>query len=49
MTQNTWLTIYLTTITLQGALAGFVISHLLNEIKALHARINDIYDILLER
>ena len=43
------LTIYLATLGVIGGLASFVISHLLAEIKRLHARIDDIYNILLER
>jgi hypothetical protein len=43
------LTVYLATLGVIGGLASFVISHLLTEIKRLHARIDDIYNILLER
>ena len=43
------LTVYLATLGVIGGLASFVISHLLAEIKRLHSRIDDIYNILLER
>lgn len=43
------LTIYLATIGVMGGLSAFVISHLLAEIKRLHERVDEIYNILLER
>ena len=49
MTGNDILTIYLATLTLVGGLAGYVITHLLGEIKLLNARVDEIYNILLER
>ena len=49
MNANEMLTIYLATLTLVGGLAGFVITHLLNEIKRLNMRVDEIYTLLLER
>lgn len=49
MDDGSALTVYLATLGVIGGLAGFVISHLLTEIKRLHSRIDDIYNILLER
>jgi len=43
------MTLYLATLTVMGGLSAFVISHLLTEIKRLHERVDDIYNILLER
>ena len=43
------MTLYLATITIMGGLSAFVISHLLTEIKRLHERVDDIYNILLDR
>lgn len=34
---------------MMGGLSGFVITHLLSEIKRLNARVDEIYNILLER
>ncbi len=49
MTQTDFFTFYFASLAVIGGLAGFVITHLLNEIKALHARVDEIYNILLER
>ena len=49
MNGNGFITLYLSTITILGALAGFVINHLLTEIKRLNSRVDEIYNILLER
>jgi uncharacterized membrane protein len=43
------MTLYLATLTVMGGLSAFVISHLLTEIKRLHERVDDIYNILLDR
>lgn len=49
MNPNDMLTIYIATLTIVGGLAGYVITHLLGEIKRLNARVDEIYNILLER
>jgi hypothetical protein len=49
MSQNTFLTIYLSTLAFVGGVSGFVISHLLNQINKLEERVDEIYNILLER
>ena len=49
MSNQDFFTIYLATIGAIGSLSAFVISHLLAEIKRLHARVDEIYNILLER
>lgn len=49
MNANDMLTIYLATLTIVGGLAGYVITHLLGEIKRLNQRVDEIYNILLER
>ena len=49
MTSNDMFTIYIATLGIVGGLAGFVITHLLGEIKRLNARVDEIYNILLER
>jgi hypothetical protein len=46
---NNYLGIYIATLGMTGGLAGFVITHLLSEIKRLNARVDEIYNILLER
>ena len=43
------MTIYFASLAVIGGLAAFVISHLLAEIKALHVRVDEIYNILLDR
>lgn len=49
MNPNDFFTLYFATIGVIGAMAGFIINHLLKEISALHVRVNEIYQILLER
>jgi len=49
VSQDNFFQIYLATIACIGGLSGFVITHLLAEIKRLHARVDEIYNILLER
>ena len=49
MTTQDFFTIWLATIGIIGGLAGFVITHLLQEIKRLNSRVDEIYNILLDR
>ena len=49
MTVSDLLTIWIASISVIGGLAGFVITHLLNEIKRLNSRVEEIYNILLDR
>jgi hypothetical protein len=49
MTQTDFFAFYFASLAVIGGLAGFVITHLLSEIKALHTRVDEIYNILLER
>jgi hypothetical protein len=49
MTQNEFFQLYLATIAILGGLSGFVITHLLAEVKRLNSRVDEIYNILLER
>ena len=49
MTQSDFYTLYLATLAIVGGLAGYVITHLLSEIKRLNQRVDEIYNILLER
>jgi hypothetical protein len=49
MTQTDMLNLYIATLAIVGGLAGYVITHLLSEIKRLNARVDEIYNILLER
>ena len=49
MTQQDFFTLYIATIGILGGLAGYVITHLLSEIKRLNARVDEIYNILLDR
>jgi hypothetical protein len=49
MTQNEFFQLYIATLAVLGGLSGFVITHLLAEIKRLHSRVDEIYNILLER
>jgi hypothetical protein len=49
VTQSDFFTLYIATITVIGGLAGYVITHLLSEIKRLNSRVDEIYNILLER
>jgi len=49
MTAQEFFQLYIATVAIMGGLAGFVITHLLNEIKRLNTRCDEIYNILLER
>jgi H+/Cl- antiporter ClcA len=49
MTEQDFFTLYIATIGILGGFAGYVISHLLTEIKRLNERVDEIYNILLER
>jgi hypothetical protein len=49
VTQNDFFQLYIATLAVLGGLSGFVITHLLAEIKRLHTRVDEIYNILLER
>jgi H+/Cl- antiporter ClcA len=49
VTQTDFFTFYLATLGVIGGLSGYVITHLLSEIKRLNQRVDEIYNILLER
>lgn len=49
MTQSDFFTLYIATLGVVGGLSGYVITHLLGEIKRLNVRVDEIYNILLER
>jgi hypothetical protein len=49
MTQQDFFTLYIATISIIGGLSSYVITHLLSEIKRLNSRVDEIYNILLER
>jgi hypothetical protein len=49
MSQEDFFTFYISTLAIVGGLAGYVITHLLSEIKRLNQRVDEIYNILLER
>ena len=49
MTTQDFFTIWIASISVIGGLAGFVITHLLQEIKRLNSRVDEIYNILLDR
>jgi hypothetical protein len=49
MTQADYFTLYIATISVIGGLSGYVITHLLSEIKRLNSRVDEIYNILLDR
>ncbi len=49
MTQQDFFTLYIATVSIIGGLSGYVITHLLGEIKRLNVRVDEIYNILLER
>ena len=49
MTTQDFFGIWLGTIGVIGGLSGFVITHLLAEIKRLNSRVDEIYNILLDR
>ena len=49
MTQENFFTLYFASLEVMGGLAGYVITLLLSEIKRLNSRVDEIYNILLER
>jgi len=49
VTQADFFGLYFASLAIVGGLAGFVITHLLAEIKRLNQRVDEIYNILLER
>lgn len=49
MSQSDFFGLYFASLAIVGGLAGFVITHLLAEIKRLNQRVDEIYNILLER
>ena len=49
MTTSDLMTLYFASLAVIGGLAGYVITHLLSEIKRLNSRVAEIYNILLER
>jgi len=49
VSQQDYFTLYIATISIIGGLSGYVITHLLGEIKRLNSRVDEIYNILLER
>ena len=49
MTTSDLMTLYFASLAVSGGLAGYVITHLLSEIKRLNSRVDEIYNILLER
>ena len=49
MSPTDYLNLYIATLAVVGGLAGYVITHLLSEIKRLNQRVDEIYNILLER
>jgi len=49
MTQESFFTLYFASLGIIGGLAGYVITHLLSEIKRLNTRVDEIYNILLDR
>ena len=49
MSQDDFFTLYFASLAIVGGLAGYVITHLLSEIKRLNTRVDEIYNILLDR
>jgi hypothetical protein len=49
VTQADFFQLYIATLVTLGGLAGFVITHLMSEIKRLNGRVDEIYNLLLER
>ena len=49
MTQTDFFTLYIATLGILGGLSGFVITPLMSEIKRLNQRVDEIYNLLLER
>jgi H+/Cl- antiporter ClcA len=46
MTTSDLMTLYFASLAVIGGLAGYVITHLLSEIKRLNSRVDEIYNIL---
>jgi H+/Cl- antiporter ClcA len=49
MTQSDFFALYIATLGVIGGLSGYVITHLLSEIKRLNNRVDEIYNILLSK
>jgi H+/Cl- antiporter ClcA len=49
MNQQDFFALYIATLGIIGGLSGYVINHLLSEIKRLNSRVDEIYNILLDR
>jgi H+/Cl- antiporter ClcA len=49
VSQENFFTLYFASLAVIGGLSGYVITHLLSEIKRLNSRVDEIYNILLER
>jgi len=49
MNQQDFFALYIATLGIIGGLSGYVITHLLSEIKRLNSRVDEIYNILLDR
>lgn len=49
MTTQDFIALYFASLGIIGGLAGYVITHLLGEIKRLNTRVDEIYNILLDR
>jgi hypothetical protein len=49
VTEADFFQLYIATLVTLGGLAGFVITHLMSEIKRLNGRVDEIYNLLLER
>ena len=49
MTQQDFFTLYIATLGIVGGLSGYVMTPLLSEIKRLNSRVDEIYNILLDR
>jgi hypothetical protein len=49
MSQDNFFQLYIATIACIGGLSGFVITNILADNTRLHARVDEIYNILLER
>ena len=49
MNQQDFFTLYIATLGIIGGLSGYVFTHLHYEIKRLNSRVDEIYNILLDR
>ena len=49
MSQTDFFSLYFASLAVIAGLAGFVITHLLQEIKRLNSRVDEIYNVLLDR